>query len=130
MKIFWTQNHIRFNIYFRSTRIKKNHSENKIKKHVLVQGNIVEQEVNSSRIANITDTLRTVEIPEIVVFDETKIDIQEGVLQKESSKSSRFRRSVRKTFYLVKQNKEKGNETSEQLIKLKLNSLFSDNIRE
>ena len=80
MKNILNQNHIRFNSQFRSTPNRKNFSVNKIVQYLAVPGNIVKQEVNSSRNADITDTLGTVDIKEIVVFDETTIDVHERVL--------------------------------------------------
>ena len=77
----------------------------------------------------IIDTLTAVDIQEIVKIGGKMIEIYEGVIYRENSKVSPFRKVVEKLFALRQNYKEKKNDLMHVLVILFINSLYGVQIR-
>ena len=78
----------------------------------------------------IIDTLTSVDIQEIVKIGGKVIEISEGVIYRKSFKVSPFRKVIDKLFALRQKYKDKNNDVMQLLVKLLMNSLNGENIRE
>ena len=77
----------------------------------------------------IIDTLRSVDIQEIVKIGGKVIEIYESVIYEENFKVSPFRKVIDKLFALGQNYKDENNDVMQLLVKLLMNSLYGDNIR-
>ena len=81
------------------------------------------------RNAYIIDTLKSVDIQEIVEIGGKVIEIYEGVIYRENFKVSPFRKVIDKLFALRQKYKDEGIDVMQLLVKLLMNSLHGENIR-
>ena len=78
----------------------------------------------------IIDTLTSVDIQEILKTGGKVIQIYEGVIYRENFKVSPFRKVIDKLFALGQKYKDENNDVMQLLVKLLMNSLYGENIRE
>ena len=77
----------------------------------------------------IINHLTSVDIQEIVKKGGKKIQVYEGVINRESFKVSPFKKDFDKLFALRQKNKDENNEIMQLLVKLLKNLLYSENTR-
>ena len=78
----------------------------------------------------IIDYLTSVDIQEIVNIGGKVVQIYEGVLYKESFKINPFRKVIDILFALRQKYKDENNDVMQLLVKLLMNSLYGENIRQ
>ena len=110
-------------------RIKYYNPKNLIVQHLPVKKREMKIEINRMRKGYIIDTLRSVDIREIVKIGGKVIEFYEGVVYSESVKVSPFRKVIDKLFALRQKYKDENNEVMQFLVKLLMNSLYGENIR-
>ena len=77
----------------------------------------------------ITQTLTSVDIQEIVKIDCKVIEIYEGVIYRENFKINPFEEVIDKLFALRQKYKDEGNEVIQLLVKLIMNALYGEFLR-
>ena len=77
----------------------------------------------------ITQVLTSVDIQEIVKIGGKLIEIYEGVIYRENYKVSPFKKLIDKLFELQQKYKKETNEVMQLLVKLIMNSLFGEFLR-
>ena len=77
----------------------------------------------------ITQTLTSVDIQEIVKIDCKVIEIYEGVIYRENIKINLFEEVIDKLFALRQKYKDEGNEFIQLLVKLIMNALYGEFLR-
>ena len=102
---------------------------NLIFQHLPVREKVDEIEVNRKRNGYIIDTLRSVDISEILKKGEKVVCNYENVFYQENFKLSPFRKIIEKLFIVRQENKDKKNYLMQGLVKLIMNSLYGVQIR-
>ena len=97
--------------------------------HLPVKEKVKIIEVNRMRNGYIIDTIRSIDICEIVKTGGRVIEIYEGVIYRENFKISPFRKVIEKLFALGQKYKDEHNDLMEGLVKLIMNSLYGVQIR-
>ena len=97
--------------------------------HIPVGEKIKKTEINRMRNEFIIDTLTVVDIQEVVKFGGKVIRNFEGVIHKESFKTSKLRKVFEKLFIVRQKNKNEVNDIMLKLVKVLLNSLYVEDIR-
>ena len=87
-------------------------------------------DINRMRNGYIIQTLRSVDIQEIVKIGGRVIEIYEGVIYRENFKVSPFKKVIDKLFELRQKYKDENNDVMQLLVKLIKNSLYGEQIRE
>ena len=103
--------------------------KNPIVQHFPVKEKEKKIEINRMRNGYIIDTLTSVDIKELVKFNCRIIETYEGVIYREKFKIISFRKVIDKLFALRQKYKDEGNDVMQLLIKLSMNSLYGENIR-
>ena len=98
---------------------------NPIFQHLPVKEKVKKIDVNRMRKGYIMDTLKSVDICEIVKV----IEIYEGVNYRENFKISPFRKVIEKLIALRQKYKDEKNDLMQVLVKLIMNSLYGVQIR-
>ena len=111
-------------------KIKYYNPKNLIVQHLPVKEKEGKIEINRMRNGYIIDTLTSVDIQEIVRIGGKVIEIYEGVIYRENFKVSPFRKVIDILFKLRQKYKDEGNEVMQLLVKLLMNSLYGEQIRE
>ena len=104
--------------------------KNLIVQHLPVKEREKSSENNRTRNAYIIDTLTSVDIQEIVKIGGKVIEIYGGVIYRENFKLGPFRKVIDKLFALRQKLKIENNEVMQLLVKLIMNSLYGENIRD
>ena len=105
-------------------RIKYHKPPNLIFQHLPVKEKVKNVEVNRMRNGYIIDTLKSVDICEIVKIGGEVIQICEGVIYRENFRISPFRKVIEKLFALRQKYKDEHKDLMQRLVKLLMNSLY------
>ena len=96
--------------------------------HLPVNERAKKIQINRMRNGYIIETLTSVDFQEIVKIRGKAIQINEGVIYRETFKVSPFRKVIDKLFALRQKYKDEGNEVMQILVKLLMNSLYGEQI--
>ena len=111
-------------------KIEHYNPENLIVQHLSVKERGKKIEINGMRNGYIIDYLTSVDIQEISKIGGRVIEIYEGVIYRENFKLSPFRKVIDILFALGQNYKKQNNDVMQLLVKLLMNSLYGENIRE
>ena len=109
--------------------IKYYNPPNLIYQQLPVKEKVKNVEVNRMRNGYIIDTLTSVDICEIVKIGGKVIEIYQGVIYRENSKISPFRKVIEQLFSLRQKYKDEHNDLMQRLVKLIMNSLYGVQVR-
>ena len=110
-------------------KIKFYNPKNLILQHLPVKEQVNKMEINRKRKSYIIDTLPSVDIQEIVKIGEKVIKIYEGIVYRKNFSVSPFKKVIDKLFELGQKYKTENKDVMQMLVKLIMNSLYSEQIR-
>ena len=109
-------------------KIKYYNPKNLIVQHLPIKERVNKMEINRMRNGYIIDTLTSVDIQEIVKIGGKLVEIYEGVIYRKKFEVSPFRKVIDKLFAFRQKYKDENNDVMQLLVKLLMNSLYSENI--
>ena len=110
-------------------KIKNYNPKDLIVQHIPIKEKEKKIEINRMRNGYIIDTLTSVDNQKIVKIGGKVKENFEGVIYRENFKVSPFRKVIDNLFALTQKYKDEGNDVTQLLVKLLMNSLYGENIR-
>ena len=111
-------------------KIKYYNPKNLFVQHLPVKERVNKMENNRMRNGNIIETLTSVDIQEIVKIGGKVVETYEGVIYRENCEVSPFNKVIDKLFELRQKNKDDNNDVMQLIVKLIMNSLYGEQIRQ